>query len=125
MNFVQEAMGDADAILFVTDLFETEFANSQVKIDVFASLVKHTNRHTLRTYTANKNGPRYGSACANQPRFCQISRYNAIPMPHWNASDIRYCGTPNARDSKEMSSAAAAGPGHLPDWFGPFLFSWT
>lgn len=31
MNFVQEAMGDADAILFVTDLFETEFANTQVK----------------------------------------------------------------------------------------------
>lgn len=30
MNFVQEAMGDADAILFVTDLFETEFANTQV-----------------------------------------------------------------------------------------------
>lgn len=31
MNFVQEAMGDADAILFVTDLFETEFANTQVQ----------------------------------------------------------------------------------------------
>eukprot|EP00903_Cladosiphon_okamuranus_P011656 g10964.t1 len=30
MNFVQEAMGDADAILFVTDLFETEFANTQI-----------------------------------------------------------------------------------------------
>lgn len=31
MNFVQEAMADADAILLVTDLFETEFANTQVQ----------------------------------------------------------------------------------------------
>ncbi|CAM9549827.1 unnamed protein product [Scytosiphon promiscuus] len=30
MNFVQEAMADADAILMVTDLFEKEFANTQI-----------------------------------------------------------------------------------------------
>ena len=30
MTFVQEAMGDADAILFVTDLFETEFSTTKV-----------------------------------------------------------------------------------------------
>ncbi|CAM9693614.1 unnamed protein product, partial [Hapterophycus canaliculatus] len=29
MNFVQEAMADADAILMVTDLFEKEFANTE------------------------------------------------------------------------------------------------
>lgn len=31
MSFVQEAMGDADAILFVTDLFETEFSTTKVR----------------------------------------------------------------------------------------------
>lgn len=36
MNFVQEAMGDADAILFVTDLFETDFASTQVESFTFA-----------------------------------------------------------------------------------------
>ena len=30
MNFVQEAMGDADAVLFVTDLFEVDFAGQEV-----------------------------------------------------------------------------------------------
>lgn len=30
MNFVQEAMADADAILMVTDLFEKEFVNTEV-----------------------------------------------------------------------------------------------
>lgn len=30
MSFVQEAMGDADAVLFVTDLFEVDFSSPQV-----------------------------------------------------------------------------------------------
>lgn len=47
MNFVQEAMGDADAILFVTDLFETEFANTQV-----VSVYRH---RPLATSNAHSN----------------------------------------------------------------------
>lgn len=30
MNFVAEAMSDADAILFVTDIFEVDFSSPQV-----------------------------------------------------------------------------------------------
>lgn len=30
MNFVAEAMSDADAILFVTDIFEAEFSSPKV-----------------------------------------------------------------------------------------------
>ncbi|CAM9837248.1 unnamed protein product [Ascophyllum nodosum] len=37
MNFVQEAMGDADAVLFVTDLFEVDFAGQEIFERMLAS----------------------------------------------------------------------------------------
>lgn len=41
MNFVQEAMGDADAVLFVTDLFETDFSSPQVPMRLQCTAAKY------------------------------------------------------------------------------------
>lgn len=48
MSFVQEAMGDADCILFMTDIFEKEFPSPTVRRRGQCFLSRHMRCHEYR-----------------------------------------------------------------------------